>query len=308
MKKIYEFKNARLWKSTNEADEYDYGQSDTFYVEGLGFPYVLAFTADYDDGYRSHLYVDEKLKRLEFVMIEEKELVGEFPEVKVFHRDGSMIEKEEEDEDSYLYDEMFDEYKIYSKGEQIASAYSDHSDQWYPSGSIELYGEDDFQKEIEKAEKEFTYEHGEFFPVKNKRAIIVIGEPRTGKTTTLAQYGEEEMQMMDSDGSAQRALNWAERTQNDVFFVIGKFRHTHVTIEGEKYLYKDAAAHIFQERGFDVYELEFIERKGPEYEEYAVIVENQTNIELSEMFQPLVVEQNGELPETSYIHARLSKK
>jgi len=307
MKKIYEFENARLWKSSVEEDEYGYGNSDTFYVEGFGFPYVLAFTADYDDGYRSHLYVDEKLKRLEFVMMEEKELVGEFPEVKIFQRDSSMIEKEEEDEDSYLYEESFVEYKIYSKGEQIASAYGDHSDQWYPSGSIQLYGEDDFQKEMEKAEKEITYECKIPIPVKNKRAIIVIGEPRTGKTTTLTRYGED-MRIIDSDSHAEYALDSAERTHDDVFFVIGKFRHTHVTIEGKKYLYKDAAAHIFQERGFDVYELEFIERKGPEYEEYAVIIKNESDIELSEMFQPLVVEQNGEIPETSYIHARLSKK
>jgi hypothetical protein len=145
MKKIYEFENARLWKSSFEGDDYD-GCSETIYVEASGYPYVLSFTADDEDSYRSRLYLDEKLKRLEFVMMEGKELVGEFSDVKIFQHDSTMIEKKEEDEDDYLYDESFVEYKIYSKGEEIAYAAEDSSDPWYPSGSIQLYGEDDFQQ------------------------------------------------------------------------------------------------------------------------------------------------------------------
>jgi len=320
VEKLYEFEKARMWLVTESAEEkeqsdWSYDEwRDTIYIEALGHPHVLMYQAYDEDGYRSHLIANTR-SRLEFAMLPKRQLIGEFEEMEVFMEDAENTKRKKNDREYTPYE--FIRYNIYSKGNLIATAEVDMSDDYYPSAGINIITENEYERVMQLAEKEMFYEQGKVMPeVKDKKAMIVVGEPRTGKTKTLCNYGKIE-KTIDTDVymNAKGALRSAEAIRENAVFVIGKYRNTIVkTAEGDL-AFKDMVAKILEKKGYEVCILEFVERKGAEYLGYSIIIDNQTNEKLDDWFQDtskekgigLVSEKKGYLPKDSYIYAVLKK-
>lgn len=319
MEKLYTFAKARLWVQeqdpSNEEDYYGGDWATTIFVEGSNEPNVLSFQAYDVDGYRSNLSTDFKLPRLQFVYMPNRKLIGEFENVEVIVTTHEDFKGEEDDD--YWHEEDYICYTIYSNGEEIASASEDASDSYYPSAGVSILNHEEYEKEIQTAPKNFEYKIPSHLEAgSGKRAFIVTGEPRLGKTTTLAKHLKS-MFTLDSDSyqDPKTSLAYLAGYKDDFAFVIGKYRNTVVeTPEGE-FLFKDMAKHILKKKGYTVYELEFVERKGVEYNGYAIVISNQTNQKLYDVFESCsktteigkVSERRGELPDDSYIFAKLKK-
>lgn len=296
MELLYTFDQAKLWRGVGE-----------FFVEVVGENQVLHFEVIDDDAYRSNLYVNLELDRMTFAIHHaEKTYMQTLKDVRVYTKTESELE----------------EFFIFSDGEQVASAFIDYSDFYYPQAGFELIDVVEEERKRNAIPNEITFSLEQLKKSsRHTQMFLVTGEPRLGKTTTILRYWKSTnyIDTDDFDHPAQ-ALHYLCKKElgTKLAVIIGKFRHVQVNIEGVNYSFEDAVAFVLEQRNtfVELFELHFRKRVGPQYAEYAVIVDNQTNQRLKKFVNYIkdeprlrfITENTTTIPESHYIYAILKQK
>lgn len=255
-----------LHTGTGKVYEVNIGEGDFQweYAIELDNDHVLLIGTDHDDGYRSYM-IEKEIPRLEFIYMS-KELKQEYNSLEIYKNDP---------------------YYIVADGYVIGEYGTDYSDSWYPQSIVGFDFEsketvEEYLKKLHRGEceEEEIYELPKALEKNKEVCYVVLGEPRTGKTTSMLEMKKEKyvQDVCDTD-MFEKPIDVITHIKGGTAYVIGKHRNEIMRTSNKDYTYEEFLTAYIKRLGYDVVVLDFKERtEVKENEVYKIFMTFASNV------------------------------